>query len=124
MNAKGITTVTATSEKSILFMAQPYVGISIQVANTGVVAVNGKKIIKAGTPLKGDLTARGTAFTVAADGEKAIGVLYKEADVTAGTINATLVVFGYLRKSSLDGAVVTALGQQAENLAAKITLVD
>ena len=49
----------------ILFCTDPQVSVGIQVANTGVDPNSeGKKIIKAGTPLYGSLLARRTGFTI------------------------------------------------------------
>lgn len=111
LNQSGITKVSATSEKQILFAPEIAVALSCKVANTGVTAVDGKKIVKAGTPLYGSLTARGTAFTIsnATEGAKPIGIILHDVDVTSGTKNAQVVAFGFVDISKLDSAVATAL---------------
>lgn len=66
LNKTGITKTTAVASNQILMFTEPQVGVSIMVDNTGISAGDdGKKIIKAGTPVTGDLTARGTSFTKA-----------------------------------------------------------
>lgn len=53
----------APADDQILFMTQPYAAVGVLLANTGIDAdANGKKIVKAGTPINGDLTNRASAF--------------------------------------------------------------
>jgi hypothetical protein len=104
----GIKTETAASVNQILFMTQPYAGVSVVVANTGVSAdANGKKILKAGTPISGNLEARTTAFvkaTTTSGTSNATAVLLYDVDVTEGNENATAVIFGFVDTSKLDSA--------------------
>lgn len=66
LNKTGITTTSAVAPNQILMFTEPQVGVSIMVDNTGIDAGDdGKKIIKAGTPVSGDLTNRESAFTKA-----------------------------------------------------------
>lgn len=60
--------------------------------DTGVSAVEGKKIVKAGTPLYGDIEDRDAGFSVS--GEKAVAVLMHDVDVTDGKENGTIVLAG------------------------------
>lgn len=80
--------------------------IGVQVTNTGVSAdANGRKIIKAGTPVGGTTSAldtRNTVLTVtntAATGANAQGVLRHDVDVTDGQTNATMIVRGEIDSS-------------------------
>ena len=106
LNNTGITKVTAVGPNQILFFTDPQVSVSIIVDNTGIDAGDdGKKIIKAGTPVTGNLAARGTAFTKASTTEgvsNAVGVLLHDVDVTAGDNNATLLIFGFVDLAKLD----------------------
>lgn len=108
LNNTGITKKTAVTPNQILMFTEPQVSVSITVDNTGISAGDdGKKIIKAGTPVTGDLTARGTAFTKASTTEgvsDAVGVLLHDVDVTAGDNNATLLIFGFVDLTKLDTA--------------------
>lgn len=110
LNRSGITSTDYVSEKQILFCKEGYIGVSVVVGNTGVTAADGKKIIKAGTPLAGDLTARGTAFkkaTTTSNASDAVGVAYSDIDVTDGNANATLMIKGCVDLNKLDSTVVT-----------------
>ena len=109
LNQTGITkTVVAGPDSQILMFTDPQVGVSIMVDNTGISAGDdGRKIIKAGTPVTGDLTARGTAFTKATTTEgvsNAVGVLLHDVDVTSGNANASLLIFGFVDLNKLDTA--------------------
>lgn len=106
LNKTGITKTTAVGPNQILMFTDPQVSVSIIVNNTGIDAgSDGKKIIKAGTPVYGDITSRGSAFTKATTTEgvsNAVGVLLHDVDVTAGNANATLLLFGFVDLDKLD----------------------
>lgn len=112
MNQSGITKVSAVNTKQILFNAQNQMSVSLIVSNTGVVAdAAGKKILKAGTPLEGDLTARETAFKKTAAAANTTAVLLHDIDVTAGNANATGLIWGFVNLNRLDSttaALITA----------------
>lgn len=62
-----------------------------------------KKIVKAGTPLTGNLDARTTPFTAAnADGSDVVGVLLHDVDVTVGDANGEIVIFGFINMNRID----------------------
>lgn len=99
-------------EKHILIANNSYlVSLPAQVTNTGVTAdSDGKKILRAGTPLAGDITKRGTAFTKTND-NTAKAVLLHDVDVTAGANNATIVLAGcvdLLKIDSTTRALITS----------------
>lgn len=65
-NNTGITKVTAVAVNQILAFVEPQVSVGIVVDNTNVVANDeGRKILRAGTPVTGSLEARTTAYTKA-----------------------------------------------------------
>lgn len=114
-NNTGITKETAVAVNQILAFVEPQVSVGVVVNNTGVTADSeGKKILKAGTPLTGNLEARTTAFTKASTTEgvsNAVGILLHDVDVTAGNNNATLLIFGFVnldRVDSTTAALITA----------------
>ena len=80
--ANRIKTETAVNVNQILFNTDPQVSVGVLVSNSGISAgSDGKKIVKAGTPLTGSLEARGTAFTKASTTEgvsNAVGILLVE----------------------------------------------
>lgn len=109
LNQSSVVTVEGTTRKTILVDELNSTAFSCMVANTGVSAdADGKKIVKAGTPISGDLTARGTAFVKASTTSgvsNATGILLHDVDVTDGTKNAQVVVFGFIDLTKLDADV-------------------
>jgi len=115
LNQSTIVTETGATRKTILVDELNSTAFSCKVANTGISAdSDGKKIVKAGTPLAGNLTARGTAFvkattTPGAEGalgtSNAVGILLHDVDVTSGTKNAQVVVFGFIDLNKLESDV-------------------
>lgn len=119
---------TAASPKQILFCTEPQVSVGIAVSDSGVTAgADGRKIVKAGTPLTGNLTARTTAFTsavTASGASNAVGVLLHDVDVTNGADNGTLLIFGFVNLDRIDSttaALITAEVKTALN--AKVTFL-
>lgn len=111
LNQSGIEKVTGMTKKSIIIDNKLMFATSCVIANAGVTAGgDGKKIVKAGTPLKGSLKARNTAFTVAKkDDTGIVGILETDVDVTKGNANGACIVFGFIDESKLDSSVVTLL---------------
>lgn len=111
LNHTGITKVTAVAPNQILFNVEHQLSVGILCGNTGVTAnTEGKKILKAGTPMAGVLTERDTAFTKAND-DTAVGILLHDVDVTAGANNGTLLIFGFVNTDRIDdttAALITA----------------
>ena len=104
--ANRIKKTTYGNVNQILFATDPQVSVGILAANTGLNAdADGKKILKAGTPMTGSLEARSTAFTKASTtsgASNAVGVLLHDVDVTAGNENATLLIFGFVDLNKVD----------------------
>lgn len=109
LNQSTISTVEGTTRKTILVDELNSTAFSCKVANTGISAdSDGRKIAKAGMPLTGDLTARGTAFakaTTTSGVSNAVGILLHDVDVTDGTKNAQVVVFGFIDLNKLESDV-------------------
>lgn len=119
LNQTGVTTNSyGYGEKRIIVDEVNSTAFSCVVANTGITADSeGKKIIKAGTPLYGSLTARNTAFTISgAEGAKPVGVALHDVDVTAGNANSQVLVAGFIDISKVDSSVVSALTSAEANL--------
>lgn len=126
--ANKIKQVAATATKQILFATQPSMSVGVVLGNTGVNANSeGKKILKAGTPLKGSLEARGTAWTLSADSSgtnPAVGVLLHDVDVTAGNENGTALIFGFVDLNKVDSSVTALITTAAKTaLAGKVTFL-
>ena len=91
------------NRKEILIAPELAFSIGCVVSGTGIEAVNGRKIIKAGTPIYGDIEARNTAFTISGvENAKPAGILLHDVDVTDGDENATLVLKGQVDLLKLD----------------------
>lgn len=88
--------------KDVLLAPHVSFEIGVQVSATGVSANNeGRKIVKAGTPIGGTISAletRGTVLQVV-NGANAQGVLRYDVDVTEGNANGTMIVFGFVDSS-------------------------
>ena len=121
--ANKIEQVAATATKQILFATQPSMSVGVVLGNTGVSAdSNGKKIVKAGTPVSGSLEARTTAWQVSA--ANAVGVVLHDVDVTAGNENATVLIFGFVDLNKLDASTVSLVTSEAKTaLAGKVTFL-
>lgn len=107
--------------KQIMIADSEMISLPVVVDNTGVSAVEGKKVVKAGTPIYGDLKARNTAFKVSGSGKPA-GILLHDVDVTGGKNNGVVVIFGVVDLEKVEATVKTALVAAEENLAGKIYL--
>lgn len=120
-NHSGIKKESAGAPAQILFNVQNQVSVPVIVDKdiASVVTENGRKILKAGTPLAGDLTNRATAFTAAADGsgepvvgaKPAVGILLHDVDVTDSNGNGSLLIWGFVnlnRMTAATAALVTA----------------
>lgn len=124
LNQTGISKTSAMTRKNILIAPELAFSLSCKVANTGVEAgENGKKIVKAGTPLVGDAEARDTAFTVGGADSTPCGILLHDVDVTAGTANAQFVIFGFVDSTKLDDSVVAMLTKEMKAKMPKITFI-
>lgn len=104
LNRSGIIKETAVAPSQILFNVQNQMSVGVIVNKAvGTAGEDGKKIVKAGTPLNGDLTARGTAFVAAKDtSSPAVGVLLHDVDVTEGNANGTLLIWGFVNLNRMD----------------------
>jgi len=123
----GITKTSFGFENSILIAPQLAFSLSVIVANTGVSAnSNGRKIIKAGTPLAGAISGdRKTAFKVATATKSDAGavtasdatcVALHDIDVTDGNVNSAALVGGYVDLLKLDDSVVTLINDHKSYL--------
>ena len=124
LNRTGITKVTGAAPTQILFNVDNQMSVGIKLAKNfaGAVTENGRKIVKAGTPLSGDLTTRGTAFVAAADtSAPAVGILLHDVDVTDADANATLLIWGFVNLSRVDSTTASKItANRKTELAGKV----
>lgn len=103
-------------EKHILIANDSYmVTLPAIIKATGVTAgTDGKKIVKAGTPIYGDIEDRDAGFAIS--GDTAAGVVMHDVDVTAGDENGTIVIAGCVDLLKLESDVRTAVASAKANL--------
>jgi len=107
VNGSGIVRTTFAAPVQILLNPDFQYSVGVVVSNALFVTDSmGRKIVKAGTPLIGNLDARITPFTVVAAGTEATvkGVLLHDIDVSTGNANGTLLIFGFVNPKKMDVA--------------------
>lgn len=129
MANKVIKTVYGAPEKHILIANDSYlVSLPAQVTNTGISAdSDGRKILKAGTPISGDITKRGTAFVKASTSNgasNATAIVLHDVDVTAGAENATIVLAGCVDTLKLDTATKALITSEVKTALPRIIFVE
>lgn len=113
LNQAGVKKSSYVSTNQILFNTDPFVAVSIIVDDAlGVTdPATGRKLVKAGTPLAGDLTKRETAFVAVNEASDSVasdakGILLHDVDVTAGDANGTLLIFGFVNVDRIDATTM------------------
>lgn len=114
LNQTGVRKETYGNTNQILFAVEHQVSMGVVVSKALGVAEGTKKVVKAGTPLTGNLDARTTAFTAATAGSateasNAVGVLLHDVDVTTGDANGTLLLFGFVNTNRIDATTKAKL---------------
>lgn len=103
-----------SAKKQIMIADELMISLPVRVAATGAVTVGSRKIIKAGTPIKGDYKNRNTAFTKEATNP--VGILLHDVDVTDGEDNGVAVMFGVVDLEKLEAdtqALITSTVETA-----------
>ena len=116
MANKIVTQIYGAPDKHILIANDSYmVTLPAIIKATGVSAgTDGRKVVKAGTPVYGDIEKRDSGFTIS--GDTAAGVVLHDVDVTAGDENGTLVIAGCVDLLKLDDSVKTAVSSAKSSL--------
>lgn len=125
-NNTGVTQTKYNDTTQILIDPSNYFAMGIVVDDTcGVVdSTTGRKIAKAGTPVTGNLDARGTAFTPAnTDGSDAVGILLHDVDVTRGDNNGAILLFGFVNTNRIDATTKAKINAAVKTKLNKITFV-
>ena len=113
-----------TVPKHILIAPELAFTVGVVTANTGVSADGeGKKIIKAGSPLKGTLDGDRTDFSLCQTAETPVGIALHDIDVTKGNANGTLVVSGYVDTEKLDESVKSLLDATIKGKLTRIVFI-
>ena len=120
LNRSGVTKTTATAPTQILADVDNQFAVGCVVPATMQSTANdgSRKIVKAGTPLKIDLSNLQTAAAApttdpatASTGTPSDmnAVLLHDVDVTAGNANGTALVFGFVNLNRIDATTVAKL---------------
>lgn len=126
VNQSGITTTSYVSTRQILIDPKMAFSMGCVVDQTAGVTVGTKKIVKAGTPVTGDLDARGTAFTpeVTTTGvSNAVGIILHDVDVTAGDANATILLWGFVNVNKMESDIQALITDDVAEALPKITFL-
>lgn len=112
-------------EKHILIANNSYmVTLPAQVTNTGVDAdSNGKKILRAGTPVTGNIEKRDTAFTKT-NGNTAKAILLHDVDVTDGAANATIILAGVVDLLKIDETTAALITSDVKSALPRVIFVE
>lgn len=127
MANKIVTETYNAPEKHILIANDSYmVTLPGIIKATGVTAgTDGKKIVKAGTPVYGDIEKRDTGFTISgSQGANPVAVVMHDVDVTAGDENGTIVLAGVVDLLKLETSVQTALTSSIKAALPRIIFVE
>lgn len=116
LNQTGVKTASYGMHSSFIVDDRNSTSFSCMVTDANAVVVDGKKMLRMGTPLSGDLTARETPFEAASSGANAVGLLVHDVEVTNGTANAQVMVFGFADISKVHPDVATMIRSAAPNL--------
>lgn len=113
----------AQDGKSILVADSLAFSLGAVIGNTSVTAgPDGRKIIKAGTPVAGNILKRNTAFTKGSNAD-AVAILLHDVDVTEGNANGTILVSGYVDYDKLDTDVQALVTNALVARLPKITFI-
>lgn len=114
LNKSGIAKTTLTAGTQILANVELQASVGCIVPQTLGVDEGGKKIAKAGTPIKVDLTNLQSDVELATGSKAMNGVLLHDVDVTTAKANGTALIFGFVNLNRIDattqGKITTALG--------------
>ena len=125
MNRTGIRKTNGMPPQQILFNVEHQVSIGVIVGkdidSSIIVEEDGRKIVKAGTPMNCDLTNS----RVCSYGDKtADGVLLHDVDVTETSANGTLLIFGFVNVNRLANNVKALITDDVKTaLNAKVTFL-
>ena len=125
-NNTGIKKETYGTPNQILFAVEHQVSMGIVVDQTCGVTVGSKQIAKAGTPVTGNLDARGTAFTPAtttSGASNAVGVLLHDVDVTIADNNGQILLFGFVNTNRIDTTTKAKITEEVKKALPTIKFV-
>lgn len=124
LNQTGVKKMSYGNVRQILFTPQDRIGLSIFVDASTYVEEGGRKLVKAGTPMSGDLRKRDVVFTVTGAADTPVGVLEHDVDVTLGEANGSLVVFGGVNLARYDDTTKAMITDDIVSKLPRIIFID
>lgn len=109
LNNDGVKQTKMTAPRQILANIELQSSVGCIVPAELGVAVGGKKIAKAGTPINIDLMNVQASAKAVVEGTPMNAVLLHDVDVTDGTKNGTALVFGFVNVSRVDTDIAAAI---------------
>lgn len=109
LNRSGVSKDTLTAPVQILANVDLQASVGCIVTQGIGATVGAKKIAKAGTPIKIDLTNLQTPATKADASTAFNAVLLHDVDVTAGNANGTALIFGFVNINRVESDVASAI---------------
>lgn len=100
----GLEKVEATSGNQILFNVQYQLSVGCKLTATVASDSEGRKIVKAGTPLYGDILNRDAILGISDASGAVAGILLHDTDVDVLVNNAQCLIFGFVNLNRLDSA--------------------
>lgn len=102
----GVQKESLGNEPQIMVNSAPHFAVGVVVSQEAgtLDQKTGRKIVKAGTPLYGDLDDRETPFTKTGEGSP-VGILQHTCDVTVADGNGDLVLIGVVNLDRVDETV-------------------
>lgn len=107
--------------KKEILKFRPFVAMPVIVDDAGVVAVDGKKIVPAGTPVKGktkSVLTNPNEPVAKDDTATAEGILLNDVDVTHGRKSGSMLLWGFV-----DVTKIVEPSQEAQDALNKITFL-
>lgn len=109
LNRSGVSKDTLTAPVQILANVDLQSSVGCIVTQATGATVGSKKIAKAGTPIKIDLTNLQTPAAKADASTAFNAVLLHDVDVTAGNANGTALIFGFVNVNRVESDVASAI---------------
>lgn len=121
-----VETIEYGVRKNILIGAESYyIALPAQISNSGVTTDDrGRKIVKAGTPIVGDISKRDTAFTKTTGSDTPTAVLLHDVDVTDGNNNGTIILAACIDTLKLDSDVKALITDTVKTALPRIIFVE
>lgn len=111
LNRSGITKTTCSATVQILANTELQSSVGCIVPKSLGVEVDGRTIVKAGTPINVNLENLAEVASKVTEGKPMNAVVLHDVDVTKSDANGTALVFGFINLNRVDATVASAIGE-------------